>query len=179
MQNVVHFENPDGGLTHAQINTELQTNWIGPLKNLHNNNFTWVQLEITTLSSGTTTTDVFPVASGQGAQSGDAAPPFVSAVLKITTAFPGRKGRGRIFIPGLSIGTFGDRGKLTPGSYAAFQTTFLNSFRARYLPGGTANLWLGVTNRGSSAHLDFHQATGIDVRIYAGVQRRRNYFVGV
>lgn len=179
MQNVVHFNNPDGALTHAAMAAELITHWITPLLALHNNNFVWVQLEITELGSGPSLTDTFPIASGQGSQAGDAAPPFVSAVIKLSSAVPGRKGRGRIFLPGLSIGTFGDRGRLTPGSYSGFQTLFLNGWRAKFIIGGSGPLQLVITNRTPTAHADWVHVTGLDVRNYAGVQRRRNYFVGM
>jgi hypothetical protein len=178
MQNVVHFENADGAMTHAAIAAELQAGWINPLLNLHNNNFTWVSMSIQTMAPGPGLAETFPITPGQGNQSGDMAPPFVSALIQLRSGVPGRRGRGRVYLPGLSIGTFGDRGRLTPGSYAAFQTIFLNTWRARYLaPSGSTNLTLAVAPRDSPG--SYVLVTSLDVRLWASVQRRRNYFIGI
>jgi hypothetical protein len=177
-ENVVHFYNPDGAATHAAIAADLQTNWINPLLNLHNNNFTWVSMNIRTVDPTGGVTSTHPVSPGQGNQSGDMPPPFVSALIRLSSATPGRSGRGRIYIPGLSIGTFGDRGRLTPGSYAAFQTIFLNGWRTHYLnPSGTSPVTLCIIPR--SDPTDKKLVTALDVRLWASVQRRRNYFIGI
>lgn len=178
MENVVHFNNDDGAATHAAIAADLQANWINPLLNLHNNNFTWVTMNIQTVDPSGSPASSFPISPGQGNQSGDMAPPFVSALIRLTSPVGGRRGRGRIYLPGLSIGTFGDRGRLTPGSYAAFQTIFLNTWRTHYLnPGGTSPITLCIAPRDSPGSSVL--VTGLDVRTWASVQRRRNYFIGI
>lgn len=177
-ENVVHFYNPDGTTTHAAMAADLQTNWINPLLNLHNNNFTWVSMNIRRVDPAGGVTSTHPISPGQGNQSGDMAPPFVSALIRLTSATAGRSGRGRIYIPGLSIGTFGDRGRLTPGSYSAFQTIFLNQWRTRYLnPSGASPFTLCIIPR--SDPTDKKLVTALDVRLWASVQRRRNYFIGI
>jgi len=60
-ENVVHFYNPDGAATHAAIAADLQTNWINPLLNLHNNNFTWVSMNIRTVDPTGGVTSTHPV----------------------------------------------------------------------------------------------------------------------
>jgi hypothetical protein len=176
-ENVVHFKNPDGTTTHAAMAAYLQTNWIAPLLTIQNNNFTWVQMLIQRVDGGGAPASTHVISPGQGTQGGDAAPPFVSALIQLRTSVAGRKGRGRIYLPGLSIGTFSDRGRLTSGSYTAFQTGLLNAWRTKFLFGGTAPITIGVCSRDNPS--DFDTAVFMDVRQWCSVQRRRNYFIGM
>jgi hypothetical protein len=176
-QNVVHFHDPDGSQTHPALAAYLIANWINPLRTVQNNNFSWIQLLIQTVDGPTPPASVHPISPGGGGSFGDMAAPFVTALFQIHTSAPGRKGRGRIFIPGMSIGEFVDRGRLDSGSYGLFQTNVLNGWRTKFLLGGTAPVTLGVCSRSNPT--DFSAAEFIDVRQWAACQRRRNYFVGI
>ncbi len=180
-QNVVHFSNPDGVTLPAALFAYLVTNWINPMRASQNNNFTWLTCLIQYNIDSPGVSQSFPISPGAGTQAGDMAPPFVAGLLQIRTNTPGRPGRGRIYIPGMPINYFNTVGKLNSGAYTQFQTNFLNAWRTKFLIGGSAPVTLCVVPRvpvgsfAASASL----ATGIDVRQYASVQRRRNYFIGV
>lgn len=178
VQNVVHFLNPDGATTHAAMKTYLQTNWINPMLAILHGSFIWTSMTIQKVDGTPGIADSFPISPGQGAQSGDAAPPFVSALIQLHTGLAGRRGRGRIYLPGATIGLFSALGKLTTGSYSAFQTALLNGYRTHFLATGDGPITLVVANR-TTPGPDHAGVTALDVRLWASVQRRRNYFIGI
>ena len=177
VENVVHFHNADGATTHAAMAAYLQTNWINPLIALQSTGFRWVQMLIQKVDGSPGVSDTFAITPNQGTQSGDGAPPYQAGVIKLSTGFPGRKGRGRIFLGPFAIGTFSQYGTLTTGSYSAFQTLLLNAWRTKFISPGSAPIYLVVTSRSDPS--DFHLVTALDVRPWSGVQRRRNYSVGI
>lgn len=176
VENVVHFNNPDGATTHAAIGAYLQLNWIGPLLTIMSTQMNWVQMIIQRVDGAPSPATTIPISPNQGTQAGDAAAPFVSALLQVATDFPGRHGRGRIYLPGCTIGIFSNLGRMNIGSYNAMQTAVLNGWRTKFLFGGSAPITLVVTSRSDPSA--FHPAIGIDVRLWASVQRRRNWFIG-
>jgi hypothetical protein len=179
MQNVVHFNNPDGATSHAAMFTYLIANWLTPLRASQNNNFSWLSMSIQTVHPSGSVASLFTISPGGGDQAGDMAPPVIAALLQIRTGFPGKRGRGRIYVPGMPINYFNTIGKLNAGAYAQMQTNFLNAWRTKFLSGGSAPITLGICKRSSPGAGDINLAIAIDVRNYAAVQRRRNYFIGV
>jgi hypothetical protein len=118
-----------------------------------------------------------------GAASGDSEPSFVSAVVSLRTAHPGRTGRGRIYFGGVPEGsTTGSLLNLETGLYPAIIATLLcivNHFPQRELGGAASYEW-GIYSRKDGGVTKppypvagYHAITRTIVRRELGTQRRR------
>jgi len=174
VQNVLHFNNPDGALSNFAISEELKPNWITVLRNVQNNQLQWVEISVQRVDTAGFSADVFTVTAAAGSLSGPAALTFACPVVSIRTGVAGRAGHGRFYIFGLH-GESIDNGSFESGAFAAYQVR-VNDLKNRYKSGGTGPITLGVCSR--SNPIDFKPMTDLIVRPVLGVQRRRNLGVG-
>jgi len=174
MQNVLHFQNPDGALTNLQISEELKPNWITVLRNVQNNQLQWTEISVQRVDSPGFAADVYTVTAAPGSLSGSAALTFACPVVSIRTGVAGRAGHGRFYIFGLH-GDSVSNGAFQSGAFAAYQT-YVGNLKNRYKSGGTGPIVLGVCPRNNP--VDFKPMTDLIVRPIFGVQRRRNLGVG-
>lgn len=173
-QNVLHFKNIDGLLTHVQIRDELVANWLPTVRNLQNAAWTWTDIAVQDrLDSTPDLLTVHPLTSQAGVLSGPPGLTFAGGIFSIRTFTAGRHGHGRFYLPGLHADSI-TNGALGTSSFADYQTR-ANNLKTRYCT--TVNgFQLGVAPRAHPA--DFIPATDIIVRQNLGVQRRRNLGVG-
>lgn len=173
-QNVLHFDNPDGGLNDAQVRDEILANFVARLRNVQNAGLSYTELTVQKVDPPAAPISVFPLAGANGSLAGAAAPPVLAALCSIRTAVAGRHGHGRFY----GFGVHGEsvsNGAFQAGALAAWQGE-ANFIVGRFGSGGTGPLRLGVAPR--SDPTAFITCTSIVVRATFGIQRRRNIGVG-
>lgn len=183
-QNVVHVDNLDGALTLPQIAQLFYSYWIGDIngRGVHQwqvQSIKWVNVSVTD-ELGHPGAPYNLVLNRPGVQSADnGLITTASAIIKFSTAFRGRKGRGRIYVPGLQSG-FTDQG-LISATFHTFADTALSGMKDKFLAGGVANegLNLIVGPRNGTQSIDFHIVTNMAFSNFVGVQRRRNIGSGI
>jgi hypothetical protein len=173
-QNVLHVSNPDGALSNLAIRDEMLANFIPRLRNVQNNQASWVQLSVQRVGLTPGIAEIFPLTGQVGSLAGNGASPFVAGVFSIRTGTPGRHGHGRFYLFGVH-GASISNGAFESGAFASYQTQALN-IEGRFKEGGTGPLDLGVAPRGNEDN--FIPMTALIVRSIFGVQRRRNFGVG-
>lgn len=181
-QNVLHFNNPDGALTQAQVAAEIRDKWIGTVTNtgIHSwvtNSITWVKVSVQTraISPGPPY-DLTIAQQGQQSASNEQYTP-VCCILKFRTATGGRRGRGRSYVPGMLNG-FVTNG-LINATFHSYADTAIAALNARFSVGGTGPLFLVIGPRTGISTPDFPPVTAIVASNYVGIQRRRNIGYGV
>jgi hypothetical protein len=113
---------------------------------------------------------------GTGASVSQADDPCRCRVLKFQTAQAGRKGRGRLYIPGTAFGAW-DTNFVKAGSITAGQT-LINNLKQQFLaPNAVQQLALVICPRSDPGN--FKTVTDIVQRGLAGYQRRRNIGIGI
>lgn len=174
VQNVLHFNNPDGALTYQQIRDELVPNWTAVLNSALNNGLVWREYKIQTVSPAGAAAEIFVLSGIQGSLVGAPAPPVLCPLVRIRTGVAGRSGHGRFYIFGLHQDSVQN---------GVFQTDALNFYKVqvaqlqtRYKTGGTGPIQLVVCPRSDPS--DFKLMTSLQVQQVFGVQRRRNIGVG-
>jgi hypothetical protein len=182
IQNVLNFDNPDGGMTPTAICQEIANNWIGVgagigIKTWATNSIQWVQVACQTmqnvLPAPTTLSINIP-----GQQTADNQQyPMLCIILKFSTAIAGRKGRGRSYCPGVSIG-YTTNG-LVNAQFEAYAGTSIVGLDARYKINGGGPLVLLVGPKSGRNLVDYQHVTKIQHSTFVGVQRRRNIGYGV
>jgi hypothetical protein len=174
-QNVLHFNNPDGLTTPADIATDIKNNWLVQISAMSSGNIVWNNISVRRVDGGTEAPYNLAV-SIAGAQSGSAQQlTFLAYVIRIRTAVVGRRGRGRIYVPGPNL-NLTNLGVWASSTITGWQTP-LNNLAARYLAGGTSSIRLGVASHTDPS--DWKAATQLLLASIPGIQRRRNIGVGV
>ena len=102
-----------------------------------------------------------------GTATGEGLAPNSALLITKNTAFGGRKGRGRMYWPGIQDGTIDDYGLVTTASFATYQTKF-TAFLAS-LVGSNIPM---VVLHGSNPPLPY-LVTTLAVQHLMGTQRRR------
>jgi hypothetical protein len=175
-QNVLHFLNPDGALSHHDISEELKPNWISVIRNVQNNQLTWYQLDVQRVDIASQPVDRFPMDPAAGSLSGNIAPAVLCPLASIRTGVGGRRGHGRVYMPGLH-GASVANGGWESGAFAAWVVKVAN-LETRYKSGGTGPITLGVYPRNVHDATAFLSCTALVLQAILGVQRRRNLGVG-
>jgi len=173
-QNVLHFNNPDGVWTHSQIANDIETNWVNRIKLHQVTSMVWTQIIVQEVS-------LSPIASftkainqaGTNLANADAVP-FSCFVIQIKTAAGGPHGRGRFYVGGLTNNSH-TNGIVTAAVLTAWVNS-LNILKGFYGPSGTSQIRLVVKEKSNNT---FNLMTDLICRQYVGVQRRRNYGVGI
>lgn len=102
-----------------------------------------------------------------GTAAGEGLAPNSSLLVTKNTAFGGRKGRGRMYWPGIQDGTIDDYGNVTAASFNTYQTKF-SAWLASHVG---SNIPLVVLH-GSNPPLPY-LVTSLAVQNLMGTQRRR------
>jgi hypothetical protein len=174
IQNVMHFNNPDGVLTGAQIAEELRVNFCTVIKSSQNANYTWNSCTVQRLSSplpSSTTVAFVPI---PGALAGTTSQTMLAVVFRVRTGLAGRKNRGRFYIAGVQPDNV-QLNIMLPAAVVLWQN-IATSLSNRYKSGGTGPINIGVMTRGDTS--SFKLATSISIATIFGSQRRRNTGVG-
>jgi hypothetical protein len=100
--------------------------------------------------------------------------PFSCFVIQIKTAAGGPHGRGRFYVGGLTNNSH-TNGIVTAAVLTAWVNS-LNILKGFYGPSGTSQIRLVVKEKSNNT---FNLMTDLICRQYVGVQRRRNYGVGI
>lgn len=174
LQNVLHFIGPnaDAGAQNTLAN-DVHTIWVNEMKFLQCDDVRYVSIRVDALGS------VLPPLTktiNEGGRAGlnSFIDPTQSVVVRLRTAFPGKRGRGRVYIGGIH-NTYFTNGLIS--------VTVLNNFNARF-----ATI-LGNTGFGSSpfklavgrkiAPHDLHEVDHMEVAAISGHQSRRNIGIGI
>jgi len=178
MQNVLHFNNPDGTVTETDAAANMRDVWCTLVKKRQISAFTWFSIQVQTLGIGGPTLGVLlPIAlSGEISSGQDLVQPTTCAILKLQTAVAGRRGRGRVYLPVPEPGTF-FQGVMNGSIRAQWESNVMAPLRTAYLGGSpTSGLNLAVLHRDTSS--DVSNAISLEVGAIAGTQRRRQIGVG-
>jgi len=180
----MNFNNPDGTLTDAQICDEIRDYWIGSVvgRGVHtwqSNSLHWVKVQWQQRQSTPEPPFSLTIAIN-GQQTSDATlyTP-VAGILKFVTPIAGRKGRGRVYVPGVNPG-FTTNG-LTNDTFHTYADTAITNMKARFLLSGSSPgpIQLLVGPRNGIVLGDYHYVTDIQLSNFVGIQRRRNIGFGV
>jgi len=176
MQNVLHFRNPDGGVSLPNVCIDIRDNFLNSMSNNSTSSHAYTLIRAEEVG---TSTPAAPATLAIGI-TGVGTPTTTHVVLcfiwKLRTALGGRRGRGRIYVQAPRADWIANSVPTTAGiNY--MQGTVIPAIMARYGPSGTSALDLGVCSR--SDPTDFKAVESIAVANYCGVQRRRNIGVGI
>lgn len=174
VQNVMHFQNPDGALSALEIKDEVFTSLWTRLRNHQNTNLIYNSMSVQIVDSSGHSPDVFSLGGLHGSLDGDSYHPSIAVLFSIQTAFGGRHGHGRFYMCGLHF-DFIEHGVIRPDIFALYQgdATFIAN---RFKSGGSGPLTLGVCPRSDPS--DFKGMTDLIAKPTVGIQRRRNIGVG-
>lgn len=178
MQNVLHFDNPDGVTTLDAAAADIRDNWAALMRNAHCSGFTYTNISVRDVSSPASQTLNLPYsAAGVGEPS---APHMVLAfILTLRGAAAGRHGRGRVYIAAPRSGWV-TNSQMTAAGMSYMQTNVINPIAARFVGSGrTSNLQLCIADYGGGDPPVLTSVTSLVLRQYMGVQRRRNINVGI
>lgn len=173
-QNVWHFNNPDGGLTHDQVKQEVLDNFIFYLRNLQNAGYSWTSMIVQKVDGTPDLPTVYSLSGQAGVFSGAGAHVCLAALFSIRTPQPGRHGHGRFYMGGVHGSSVVD--SVMPSATLTNYQSKAASIVARFKVGGAGPLQLVVCRRSNPADKFF--MTDIVVRPVFGIQRRRNIGVG-
>lgn len=175
VQNVLHFKKSDSvDADRATLAAEIVASYIPNMKTRQSQNLTYTQIRVHVL--GESLAPYVLNVSTPGTVTGSAQElTFVSHVVRLNTAFAGRRGRGRWYIGGVPL-NLSSSGILSSAAITAWNTV-LASIMAVWGPSGSSNFDLGVQNGSESD--DFHAVTALTLNPIPRVQRRRNLGVGI
>ena len=176
VQNVLHFDDNVSTYDPVNIKNDIVANWITNVALLQNAVLTYVGVAVKCLQPAESTTSFFAVSIGGTGFALAYGLSYPALVVKIETATPGYRGRGRFYIAGLP-GAGYDSGRFNGGTLTAINTV-VASLWAAYGPSSSISpMQIGVMGRDAGA--TFHPATNLLPRSVPGVQRRRNLGVGI
>jgi hypothetical protein len=175
-QNVLHFKTANGTETPATLAADLRDKWLQQIKTRHGGTLVWNGISVRQLGTTTAPFTLSIAITGSGDTSANYTP-FAAFVVQIRTAFAGRHGHGRFYLGAVHPGAYVN-GILTSTTISDW-ATIISTLMGWYGPSGTTPYQLGVLKRGSSDSTDFHPCTALVLRSSLGVQRRRNYGVGI
>lgn len=178
-QNVVAFlVNPGAGLTTAQMAAELRDNWCTILAQGQTTQFGWRNISLYVVGSGVSAINLPIVVNGIDASDPSTGTQVLCQKFRIHTNTAGRKGRGRIYLPGYRANLW-TQGTLNATGITNM-TIRLNAIKNRYvgIANPAAQIALGVLPRGDDPS-KFIYADDLSLSLVPGVQRRRSLGLGV
>lgn len=176
-QNVLHFANPDGALTDQEIALLIRDNWINNVKSEVTDDLIWNQISVKNLGSQVAEYSLtIAIPGGQGTSIKEA--PTLCFVLQLKTALAGRHGHGRVYQSGVHP-TRQLSGIITNEQLILWTNKLTLVKAALCTPNPTTGLTMVVNRQGNVLESGGTPVTDIVVRSSLGVQRRRNYGVGV
>lgn len=156
------------GLTPAQIGTAVAAQMAGSTIMTNFSTDVTITGYLVKVGPNSTGASAFSADALTGTTGTDSEPPMVAALIDKRTAVGGRKGRGRMFWPGLAPAIVDDGGTITPANRTAMQTdftAFLTLMDAASLP-----LHLLHGDSGDAPN----EITSLSVQSRVGTQRKRN-----
>lgn len=177
VQNVLAFNNPDGFLTPLQVAQEIRDNWLTIIRAKQSALLAWRDIRVDTIGDPSPPLHLAINIGGLDSVDSGLSHPTISWKLRISSNTGGKRGRGRIYVPGIRYSHW-QYGQLTSFGFTDLQPV-VDSLTARYIgAGGTSELFLGILPRGGSSG-DFVTATSLSQSLTPGIQRRRNIGVGI
>lgn len=174
-QNVLHFNKPDFVVTdYNDLITQVKNNWINEVKWIQTDGVKYINMKMHNV--GASQVDRNEVLSVVGSAGGsDEYKPFNAHIIRIQSAFAGRKGRGRVYIGGLATNftSFGVIKATILSTWATHLTNIVNAFG----PSGSTDWSLGVNAHNETD--DFHAMQSLSINPVEGIQRRRNIGIGI
>lgn len=164
--------------TQALVAAELRDNWCTILAAGQTNQFGWRNISIYEVGSGTAPFNLPIVVNGIDATDPTTGTQVLCQKFRIQTATGGRKGRGRIYLPGYRANLW-SQGQLNATGITNMSIR-LNAIKNRYvgIALGPSNILLGVLPRGDDP-TKFLFATDLSLSLVPGVQRRRSLGIGI
>lgn len=173
-QNVLHFDHQTEVWDAQSIAVEIANNWIPQAIKFSGTQFSYRSILVQCVNDPTKPTFTLAI-NIAGTQFDDQrCQGYVASVIKLASGTGGRHGRGRIFFAGPASDAF--QFGFHQATFSGQAAGFLNTLMARYGPGGSSNLRLGILNRSTKT---LTPVTGMTLRPIPGVQRRRNIGIGV
>ena len=175
-QNVIHLENADGAIADATIATTIRDSWLSEIRPFQRTDASWYDIEVRKVPGVNVPYHLTIVLAGTGASSAEQDVPFVCRVLWFQTAVAGKRGRGKLYIPGTTFNAW-DRGRVKPVSITAGLPLCANLVSRFTWLSPSTGLSLVVCPR--SDPTDVKHVIEITQRVNLGVQRRRGLGVGI
>lgn len=176
VQNVLHFDDNVSTYNPTNIKNDIVANWIPNIGQLQNAVLTYVGVAVKCLQPAESTTSFFAVSIGGSSFALAYSLSYPALVVKIETATPGYRGRGRFYIAGLP-GAGYDSGRFNSATLSVINTEIANVWAAYGPSSSISPMQIGVMGRDITS--TFHPATNLLPRAVPGVQRRRNLGVGI
>lgn len=174
-QNVFHIYD-SGTFDKDAINSAIQTYWIGYLKAKQLSSVHYRLIQIRDVSTPGQPTWNFPIDIGCTGGSAIETWGPLCALFSFHTAAAGRSGRGRFYMSGQYVGDV-QAGVWSAVKLADLATTAAGIFTRWGFTSPTSGYRLAVTSRSNPT--DYKSVTEIVAQAVPGVQRRRNYGVGI
>jgi hypothetical protein len=175
-QNVCFFDNPDGGLTALQIAGELAANFMPRIQNFQSNFLGWQFLHIYDANDHDDPVYIHPLNNSPGLANTGYIYPTLCYKISLQAVIGGRRGRGRFFVAG------GRNDWMTAGGITASAATnggiHIAALMARYSVTGNGPIKWVIYHRANEDQSASFIASAL-LRPYMGMQRRRNYGIGI
>lgn len=177
IQNVMHFDNHDGGVSSGTFAGTILTTWLSEWKFLQHSGVKWTDIAVQRVSPAIEVAAHLPCnVDGTGNALTGADVPVVCYLIKLFTDHAGKHGRGRLYSPGPSAAhhDFG----VVKASVLTTNQTRLNNIMAQYGGGSPPSghtLVVWSRHSGDAAY----PVIGMACKSTLATQRRRNYGVGV
>lgn len=175
-QNVFHFSGPSSDPAQmSALADDFEVNWIQIFKTLISDDVRWVATQVRLLDSQFAT---FTKTISIGGIAGSSQQNFPQVAFKIwlRAATIGRKGRGRVYLPGVLGGTL-SQGFWRSDLVTRFEAA-CSSVMDAYGLGGSSTFRLGVAPKVQST-ANWQQVVQLQLAPTSGTQRRRNIGVGI
>lgn len=178
VQNVLAFDNADGFLSPAQVAAEIRDNWLTILKAKQSGLLAWRDIKVDRLNDPSPPLHLNINLPGADAVDSGLSQPTIAWKLRIATNQGGKRGRGRIYVPGIRYSHW-QYGQLTAFGQTDLQPV-VDALAARYVgPSFSGPLKLGVMPRPGPDVEVFIASTSLTQSITPGIQRRRSVGVGI
>ena len=174
--NVFYMQNPDGALTNAQIGAEINNNLGAQLRGFQSWFLGWQFIYVYDADNHDTPNYIYPCNNAGGLAQEGYLYPTTCFKISWSSLLGGRRGRGRTFIAG-SRASWATAAGIT-ASAATNGGVLINNIIARYGNSGNGPLRMVIWHRGTEPPVPSGVVGGI-LRPYLGMQRRRNYGIGV
>jgi hypothetical protein len=181
VQNVIHFSKTDA-VWPSDANSlalAIRDVWLGGahgIRWIQTSTCVWSLVQVYDAGSPSLSPISLTISvAGNETSFSDALPPYEALILRIRADAFGKHGRGRVYIPGVTVGTFA-AGVLSSSAITAL-SPILAQLTAGFITSGGTGFSVGIAPRNSP--VDFHLADRFEVAPTSGVQRRRNIGIGI
>ena len=176
IQNVIHFSGPSSDpLQRSALADEVETSWVNQVKLMQTDALHYFGIRVRLLESQF---DTFtkPISINGTNSSESFQETFIAHTLRLRTGLLGRKNSGRVYIGGIKHDTH-FQGVIGAPVTTNWQNK-IDAIMAVFGPSGSSTFRLGVTSK-TAPGPDFHTVARIELSTVVGIQRRRNWGVGI